>query len=91
MATFEELDGLSTRDLHDRAVSLARRRVDVRFFWNLLEYEPAAEAAAGHVEHAQEDVLSLSGRVHELTEEGENDVAEALRPVYIEYLLEHEK
>ena len=90
MATFEELDRLSTKELQDRAVSLARRRLDVRFFWNLLEYEPAAEAAAGHVDHAQEDVLTLSGRVHELTEEGENDVAQALRPVYLEYLLKHE-
>jgi hypothetical protein len=91
MPRFEELDRLSTRDLHERAISVARRRLDVRFFWNLLEYEPAAEAAAGHVDHAQEDVLTLSGRVHELTEEGENDVAEALRPVYIDYLLQHEK
>lgn len=54
----EELETLSTEDLRDRAFRLARRRLDVRFFWNLLEATPAAEAAAGHGDEADQDILS---------------------------------
>ena len=91
MPTYEELDRLSTKELHDRAFKLAQRHLDLGFFWNLLEVAPVAEAAAGHVKHAEADVLSLSATVQDATNSGENEVAEALRPVYVDYLLEHEK
>jgi hypothetical protein len=90
MATFEELDRLSTKELHDRAFRVARRRLDVGFFWNLLEAAPVAEALAGHTEHAQADVLSLSATVQDATNSGENEVADALRPIYIDYLLKND-
>jgi hypothetical protein len=90
MSTFEELDKLSTKELHDRAFHDAERRLDVRFFWNLLEHAPVAEAIAGHTRHAQADVLSLSATVQDATNSGENEVADALRPIYIEYLLKHD-
>ena len=45
--TPEELEGLSTEELRERAFRVARRRLDVLFFWNLLEMAPAAEAAPG--------------------------------------------
>ncbi len=91
MTTLEELERLSTKELQDRAFSLARRRLDVRFFWNLLQAVPAAEAAAGHVDEAQEDVLSLSQRVGDLIGPDTSEEAAAFRPIYIEYLLEHDK
>jgi hypothetical protein len=90
MTTAEELDKLSTKELHDRAFSVARRRLDVRFFWNVLEYAPVAEAAAGHNLHADADVMSIQATVQDATNSGESEVADALRPVYIEYLLKHE-
>jgi hypothetical protein len=90
MATAEELDKLSTKELHDRAFSIAKRRLDVRFFWNLLEYAPVAEAAAGHNLHADADVMSISATVQDATNSGESEVADALRPFYIEYLLKHD-
>jgi hypothetical protein len=88
--TIEELERLSTKDLHDRAFHLARRRLDVRFFWNLLEAAPAAEAAAGHEGEAEADVLSLSQRVDDVVHPDTAEEADAFRPIYIEYLLEHE-
>jgi hypothetical protein len=91
VSTYEELDKLSTKELHDRAFRAAERRVDVRFFWNLLEYAPVAEAMAGHTRHAEADVLSLSATVQDATNSGENEVAEALRPIYIDYLLKHDQ
>jgi hypothetical protein len=90
MSTPEELNGLTTKELHDRAFRIAERRLDVRFFWNLLEYAPVAEAIAGHTRHAEADVLSLSATVQDATNSGENEVADALRPIYIEYLLKHD-
>ena len=43
----EQLEQLSSEELHDRAIKVARHRADVRFFWRLLESLPAAEASAG--------------------------------------------
>ena len=90
MATFDELDKLSSNDLHDRAVKLAEHRLDVGFFWRLLEEAPAAEAAAGNVGEADLEIGHLITRVHDLVKP-DDKLQDALRPVYIEYLLEHEK
>jgi len=91
MPTAEELERLSTKELQDRAFKLARRRLDVRFFWNLLESAPAAEAAAGHEGEAAADILSLSERVADVLNPDTAEEAEAFRPIYIEYLLKHEE
>jgi len=90
MATFEELDALASKELHARAVRLATRRLDVRWLWDLFEAIPQAEVAAGQRDEAYEDqrhVLSLIEDAFRLDEE---PLADALRPMYIEYLLAHE-
>lgn len=87
--TPEELEALPTEELRERAFRLARRRVDVRFFWNLLEATPAVEAAAGHGGEADQDILSLSERVADVANPDTPEEADAFRPIYIEYLLEH--
>ena len=40
-----DYDELSSRELHDLAVRHARRHLDIRFFWQLMEVLPAAQAA----------------------------------------------
>jgi hypothetical protein len=89
MPSVEELERLTTKELHDRAFSLARHRLDVRFFWKLLEAVPAAEAAAGHLDEAGEDILSLAQRVDDLVRPDTTEEADAFRPIYIDYLLKH--
>ena len=89
--TREELEALPTEELRERAFRLARRRLDVRFFWNLLEMAPAAEAAAGHGDEADQDILSLSERVADVVNPDTSEEADAFRPIYIEYLVEHER
>ncbi|NKZ02112.1 hypothetical protein [Nocardiopsis alborubida] len=85
-----EFDQTSTEDLRDRAVELARQRWDLRFFWRLLRLIPAAEAAAGNEEASEASVAQLSGFVYEaLSAEADPEVQEALRPVYVQYLLDH--
>jgi hypothetical protein len=89
--SIEKLEALSTKKLHDRAFDLARRRLDVGFFWDLIQSVPAAEAAAGHLDEAQKDVLSFAQRVEDLVTPDTTEEADAFRPIYIKYLLEHEK
>ena len=86
----DDLDRLSTEELHDRAFSRARRHLDVGFFWRLLEAVPAAEAVAGHVGEAKEDILSFAQRVADAVKPDTPEEREAFRPFYIDYLKQHQ-
>jgi len=44
MTTLEEIDGVPTKELHDRAFRLAEKRLDVGFFWKIFRAIPQAEA-----------------------------------------------
>ena len=88
MTDADNLESLSSKELHDRAISEAKRHLDVRFLWRLLQAIPAAEAAVGEQDEAEADVMSLTARFNDLTHSGEGELAEALRPLYIEYLRE---
>jgi hypothetical protein len=85
----DPLDQLSSKELHDLAVRHARRHLDVRFFWRLMEALPAAEAAAGQTEELENDVTRMSGHLDDVTESGEGEVADLLRPLYLDYLRKH--
>ena len=82
----DDLERLSSEELHDLAVSYAKKHIDVRFFWELMKTMPAAEAAAGELDEAEEDVMHLSSHVDDLTDSGRGEVADMLRPFYIDYL-----
>jgi len=87
--TRDELDALSSRELHDLAVRRALHHVDVEFLWELLRAIPAAEASEGHSIEAGRDVTHLSVLIDDAIDSGEGDVAEALRPLYLDYLTKH--
>ncbi|HET8758271.1 MAG TPA: hypothetical protein VFM58_19780 [Solirubrobacteraceae bacterium] len=87
--TDDGLDQLSSQELHDRAVKRAKHHVDVKFFWELMKLVPAAEAAAGRVDEAENDVFHLSAHVDDLVDAGEGETADMLRPFYLEYLRKH--
>jgi hypothetical protein len=89
VTTFEELDALSSRELHDLAVRRAVHRLDVEFLWQLLRDLPAAEASEGHDIEAGRDITHLSVLLDDAIASGEGDVAEALRPLYLDYLEKH--
>jgi hypothetical protein len=84
-----DLETLSSADLHDLAVKRAVRHVDVGFFWKLMKFLPAAEVAAGQLDEATADVMGLSAHIDDITNSGRGEVAELLRPFYVEYLQEH--
>jgi hypothetical protein len=89
VTTDNSLDQLTSKELHDLAVSHARRHLDVRFFWNLLRYLPVAEASAGKLDEAEADIESVIAHVDDVTDAGEGEVGDLLRPFYLEYLQEH--
>jgi len=88
--TDEDLDKLSTHELHDRAIRRAEHRVDVKFFWSLLEYIPAAEAVSGDEGEADYDIQSSKGLIYDALHSGDGQLGEALRPVFIDYLRKHQ-
>jgi hypothetical protein len=87
--TRDELEKLSTRELHEMAVRRALKHVDVEFFWQLLRDIPAAEASEGHDAEAGRDVTHLSVLLDDAIGSGEGDLGDALRPVYLDYLEKH--
>ncbi len=89
MTDGDGLDALSARELHDLAVRYALRHLDIPFFYRLMQNLPVAEAAIGDLEEAQADALTLRAHIDDVTDAGEGEVAELLRPVYLEYLREH--
>lgn len=89
MATREELDALSSEELHHRALRHAAKHLDFKFVWELFEAVPAAEAATGDLGTSEADIMTATGRFNDLAEAGKGEVADALRPVYIDYLEKH--
>jgi len=85
----EDLDALSTQELHDRSVRRAERHLDVKFFWRLLEMIPAAESARGDVGEADFDIQFSKGLIKDALHSGDGALGEALRPLFIDYLREH--
>ena len=86
-SAYEALDALPSRELHDRAVRLAQERHDVTFFWHLLKAIPEAESVAGRPEESTADLLHLSRWIADFVDS--RDLDDALRPLFIEYLVEH--
>lgn len=85
----DPLERLSSQELHDLAVHRALRHLDVPFFIRLMRALPVAEAAAGEIDEARADAMTLRAHVDDLTNSGEGEVADLLRPLYIEYLKQH--
>jgi hypothetical protein len=91
MSDADNLDQLSDRELHDRAVHRALHHADVKFLWDLLRELPAGEAAAGRSDLATDDALHLSQLIGDAIDSGEDaELASALRPFYLNYLRQHE-
>jgi hypothetical protein len=88
-AATEDLEQLSTRELHDRAMHRAEKHLDVKFFWSLLEMIPAAETASGDIGEADFDIQVSRGQISDALHSGDGKLGEALRPVFIDYLRKH--
>jgi hypothetical protein len=90
VSTRDELEALPSPELHDRATRLAWRRLDVGFLWDLLKTIPEARAAIGDDERSETDIMRPLALLNDLVDADRGDLADGLRPLYIEYLLEHD-
>jgi hypothetical protein len=87
--TDDDLDKLSTHELHDRAIHRAERHLDLKFFWSLLQLIPAAQTASGDKGEADYDMQSSKGLISDALHSGDGELGEAMRPVFIDYLRKH--
>ena len=88
----EDLERLDTDELRERAVELARKRWDVSYLWKLVEHIPSAEALAGRPAAGQAGVHTVSALFSQLIAEfeGDHQLREALRPLLLDYLRQHQ-
>ena len=84
-----ELEQLSSAELHDRATRLAWRRLDVAFLWHLLSTIPEARAAAGDEARSEVDIMRPLALLNDLVDADRGELADALRPLYVDYLEKH--
>jgi len=87
--TETDLEALSSRELHDMAVHRAVRHGDVKFLWELLRAIPAAEASEGEIRESEADATKVAPLIADALGAGEGEIADALRPLYIDYLTKH--
>ena len=80
---------MPSAELHDRATRLAWRRLDVPFLWDLLRTIPEARAAAGDGSRSEADIMRPLALLNDLIDADRGELADALRPLYIDYLLAH--
>ena len=86
--TRDELDALSSRELHDLAVRRALRHVDVEFLWTCCARSRRPKPPRG-TKWGGRDITKVTALLADAIDSGEGDVAEALRPLYIDYLTKH--
>jgi hypothetical protein len=84
-----ELEAMTSKELHESAVGHAVRHADLGFLWSLVKALPAAEVAAGNVRAAEGDLISVSALLSDAMSADEGKLADALRPLYIDYLEKH--
>ena len=88
-----DLDLLSTDELRSRAVSLAERRRDLKFFWELAKHQPASSDAATDDGFSGPgttlaDFIELWRELRAEHVSGENEPL--LRAAFIDYLATHQ-
>jgi len=84
-----ELEKLPSAELHDRATRLAWRRLDVAFLWDLLKTIPEARAGIGDEARSETDIIRPLALLNDLIDADRGELAEGLRPLYIDYLEKH--
>ena len=89
MITREDLDSLTSAQLHDRAIGSAKAGKDIEWLWHLLRSIPAAEGAVGDVDTSDMDVAATVSAINGYLR-ADPVVSDTLRLQYIDYLLEQQ-
>jgi hypothetical protein len=90
MTTREDLEQLSTKELHDRAIERAKRHLDVGFLWDLVKALPVAEEIVGEDDRSKIDIARPLALINDfLYDSDSGKLGDALRPLYLDYLEAH--
>ncbi|GIE98038.1 hypothetical protein [Paractinoplanes rishiriensis] len=91
--SFAELDALPTDELRERAFALARRHMDIGFFWSVVKHLPNADDAAeldgapNSIGPAIDEAVALWRELEGHSGYGEQEPL--LRAAFIDYLQKH--
>jgi hypothetical protein len=88
MITREDLETMSSADLHERAIRSARADGDLDWLWQLLRSIPAAEGQVGDLEDSGMDVAGTVSAINGYAR-ADRDLPDELRSHYVDYLVEH--
>ena len=88
MITRADLETLSSFQLHEQALTLAKTEQDVDWLWHLLGSIPATDGQLGDLDDSGLDVAGLITAINGFTR-ADRSADDALRPKYVEYLAEH--
>jgi hypothetical protein len=88
MATRDELEAMPIKELHDRAMETARKHLDVGWLWDVVKALPVAEEAIGDDQRSKVDIMRPLALINDfLYDTDSGRLGEALRPMYVDYLL----
>ncbi|HET6713397.1 MAG TPA: hypothetical protein VFI59_06790 [Actinomycetota bacterium] len=88
MITRDDLESLSSHQLHDRAVDMGKAEGDIDWLWGLLGSIPAAEGQLGELDDSGLDISHIVSAINGYVR-ADRSTEETLRPQYVDYLLEH--
>lgn len=85
------LEALSTEELREKAFDVARHRLDVAFFWDVLKHLPSSDNAAGEdaFTAAPAAISDLIQLFREFSGDDLGEVEPLLRAKFVDYLVEH--
>jgi len=87
--TRDELEAMPIKDLHDLAIETAKHHVDVAFLWDLVKALPVAEEVIGDDQRSKVDIVHPLALINDVLYDADSgEVGEALRPLYVDYLLD---
>jgi hypothetical protein len=86
--TREDLETMTSRELHDRAIGMAKAESDLDWLWHLLRSIPAAEDEIGDLEESGMDMARTVSAINGYAR-ADRDLPGTLRSQYVDYLLEH--
>jgi hypothetical protein len=88
MITREDLESLSSHQLHDRAIGMGKAEDDIDWLWSLLGSIPAAEGQLGELDDSGLDIAHIVSAINGYVR-ADSSTEDTLRPLYVDYLLEH--
>ena len=88
MITREDLEKMTSGDLHDRAIGTAKIERDLDWLQHLLLSIPAAEGELGDLEDSGMDMAGTVSAINGYARADRN-LPDILRAQYVDYLLEH--